>query len=78
MQTIDPIYRNIYFNGIYYCPASKHYPDRENVIVYCNRCSKSHLDMCIGGEGNLDLCLDCIREISSVIRGVRASEFFFK
>jgi hypothetical protein len=76
METIDQTYRNLYFNGIYYCPASKHYPDRENVVVFCNRRRKSHLDVCIGGEGNLDLCLDCIKEISSVLRGICARDFF--
>lgn len=76
METIDPIYRDVYFNGIYYCPASKHYPNRDNVIVFCNRCKKSHLDVCIGSEGNLDLCLHCITEISKVLHGIRAKEFF--
>lgn len=53
---------NIVKNGVYYCPASKHYNNQSSNIV-CDRCRKTHLNVCIGLD-TYDLCLSCVQDVS--------------
>lgn len=78
MQTIDPLHLKIYYHCVYHNPASKHYPTNFNAIVFCDRCKRSHLEVCIGYENNLDLCLDCIKEIALTIKQHISAYSFFK
>lgn len=55
----------IYLNGTYYNPASKHYGTSNNSVI-CDRCHKNGLDICIGWS-SYDLCLDCVQIISDQI-----------
>lgn len=45
--------------GVYYNPAYKHYG--QDGIVFCDRCRKQDLSVCIGYE-MYDLCLQCVQE----------------
>lgn len=46
--------------GKYYNPAYQHYG--QEGIVYCDKCNKQDLSVCIGYE-TFDLCLNCVQEI---------------
>lgn len=47
--------------GIYYNPAHNHYGEEGN--VYCDKCKKENLSVCIGYE-SLDLCFQCVQEVA--------------
>ena len=49
-------------NGIYYCPANKHYPQFTDSNVVCNFCNKTNLVRCIG-YNQFDLCLGCVANL---------------
>jgi hypothetical protein len=49
--------------GKYFCPAYKHYGRVVNVM--CDRCKRSRLRACIG-HGDLDLCLECVDELTKI------------
>jgi len=46
--------------GTYYNPAYQRYGEEGN--VFCDRCKKQDLSVCIGYE-SLDLCLQCVQEV---------------
>ena len=78
LNTIDPLHLEIYYHGVYHNPASNHYPSINNAIVYCDRCKKSHLEVCIGYDNNLDLCFDCIKNIAHMTQMHVTAHHFFK
>ncbi len=49
--------KNIYTLGLYYNPATDHYPNAD--YVFCDRCKKTRIYKCIGWE-NYDLCITCV------------------
>lgn len=51
--------------GTYYNPAYKHYGEEGN--VYCDKCKKQDLSVCIGYE-TMDLCLQCVEEVADCIK----------
>ena len=51
-------------NGMYFCPAYKHYGQMTNVV--CDRCNKTNLKACIGYD-NKDLCLKCADALTNMI-----------
>lgn len=55
----------IYSNGTYYSPATKHYGD-DSINVVCDRCFKNNLDVCVGWLTH-DLCLQCVTEIGNKV-----------
>ena len=66
----------VFRNGIYYSPASKHYNNgNADLSVVCDRCKKTNLDICIGYE-TYDICLQCIQEISNQLKKQKEIEKF--
>ena len=63
----------IFKNGIYYCPASKHYSSNESINIVCDRCKRTNIDICIGYE-TYDLCLQCIQEINQQLKRQKEME----
>ena len=61
---IDSVLSNIYKNGTYYNPAWMHY--QEDVVVSCDRCKKTPLNVCIGWE-KYDMCLKCADDMGGII-----------
>lgn len=55
-------FSDILNNGIYYCPATKHYTG-QNVVVFCDRCDTADLSCCIGYLDK-DLCLLCVAALN--------------
>lgn len=51
--------------GRFYYPAWKHY-NKQNANVTCDRCKRNRLTSCIGYM-ELDLCLPCADDVSSLI-----------
>ena len=61
--------QSVYKYGTYYNPASRHYGDNLATNVSCDRCHRSHLDVCIGWQ-TFDLCLQCMTEINRMMNRV--------
>jgi hypothetical protein len=57
----------VLMNGIFYCPANKHYPHIPNTPVNCDRCKKTNVSVCVG-YGNFDLCMKCVEEVAAMIQ----------
>jgi hypothetical protein len=63
-KSVDAILSKICINGKYYNPAWSHY--QEGAIVSCDRCQRTHLNVCIGWN-EYDMCLKCIDEMSLIV-----------
>ncbi len=57
------LYNKIIKNGKFYCPATSHYNNSNN--IQCDRCYKNNLKTCIGYE-EYDLCLECVDKITNI------------
>lgn len=53
------LFRNVVLCGTYYNPANKHYDLKG--VVNCDRCHRQNLNVCIGSDDNVDLCMDCVK-----------------
>ena len=69
MATLDERIKNILEKGKFYNPALSHYESIPDVkTVFCDRCNKSNLTVCIGYE-DCDLCMLCVHELTEKISG---------
>lgn len=66
--------KNVFKNGIYYNPATDHYPDIKNVLVSCDRCKIINLHVCVGWE-SYDLCLKCMLIINIEIQDLNLVQY---
>lgn len=53
--------------GVFYAPASRHYPESPGTSVSCDQCGARNLIACIG-LGQQDLCLTCAHRAAATMR----------
>jgi hypothetical protein len=58
--------------GVFYAPASRHYPEKPGISVSCDQCGARNLLACIGLRQQ-DLCLTCAHRAAATMQAAAAT-----
>ncbi len=66
-ELVDPDIKNVFLNGEFYNPASKHYTSSNG--VNCDYCKVKDIKQCIGiAGGKIDLCMKCVDTLDKLLK----------